>query len=426
MVRILSLSVQLLFLCASFSIVISSSPLIWNEDTSYPLSYEYSVALTGQDDCIYVFGGMSGRPSSSVSFSPSYKFNITAGSPKVWTPIASMPITVKEANGFVANDGRFFIFGEDNEFQIYNATDNTWNTTSPNLPNGTTIDDIWMSCAVDSSTGLMYITGGYIDGTRFYSYNVSSNNITNLSSSSPSPFNLWAQGSFVANNNKLYVFGGCQNESYAYSASTYIYNIASRNWSIGANMTFSSCQFGYATDGNLFYEIGGESSVGYLHTTQVYNISANIWSVNNGTVIKNGLYANTAVFVDGSLHTICGYHNGYSSLHQISSLCGVYTFSGSCNDENQCILHGTCQINGQCNGTCMSFSGCNCESSSTTTTTTTTTTSTTSITSSTTSISTTLPFITSGSFISVSVSASLSVRIVFSILALFLYAKNLQ
>jgi len=383
----------------------------------------YPVALVGQDKYIYVFGGQNNTPAYTSAV---FMFNTSAGSSREWISMKSMPFGVFAAAGCVANDGRFFIFGGGTNIQIYNATGNTWNTTNPNLPSGASIDDYHMSCAVDTSTGLMYITGGYIDGTRFYSYNVSSNNITNLSSSSPSPFNLWAQGSFVANNNKLYVFGGCQNESYAYSASTYIYNIASRNWSIGANMTFSSCQFGYATDGNLFYEIGGESSVGYLHTTQVYNISANIWSVNNGTVIKNGLYANTAVFVDGSLHTICGYHNGYSSLHQISSLCGVYTFSGSCNDENQCILHGTCQINGQCNGTCMSFSGCNCESSSTTTTTTTTTTSTTSITSSTTSISTTLPFITSGSFISVSVSASLSVRIVFSILALFLYAKNLQ
>jgi len=164
----------------------------------------------------------------------------------------SHPVYV--ATGCVANDGRFFIFGGGANLQIYNATDNSWNTTIPNMPSGASLDDYRMSCAVDSSTGLMYITGGYDDGTRFYSYNVSSNTITNLStSSSPTHFNLYGQGSFV-NNGKLYVFGGA--DSTGFSSSTYIYDIANHSWSTGGNMTQAASQFGYATDGSRFYAIG--------------------------------------------------------------------------------------------------------------------------------------------------------------------------
>jgi len=88
-----------------------------------------------------------------------------------------MQTAVFQATGCVANDRRFFIFGgaetsvsSPNFIQIYNATDNSWNsTTTPNMPSGASIEDFWMSCAMDISTGLMYITGGYNNPTLFYS-----------------------------------------------------------------------------------------------------------------------------------------------------------------------------------------------------------------------------------------------------------------
>jgi len=53
--------------------------------------------------------------------------------------------------------------------------------------------------------------------------------MTNLSTSSPTPFNLAGQGSFV-NNGKLYVFGGGINDSTRdYRSSTYIYDIANHS-----------------------------------------------------------------------------------------------------------------------------------------------------------------------------------------------------
>jgi len=279
----------------------------------------------------------------------------------------------------------FFIFGgaetngsSPNVIQIYNATDNSWITTTPSGPS---IEDYWMSCAVDSSTGLMYITGGVIDPTRFYGYNVSTNTNTNLStSSSPTPFNLAAQGSFV-NNGKLYVFGGLDNTDY--SSATYIYDIANNSWSTGGDMTQAAFDFGYATDGSRFYSIGGYND-GYLDYTQVYDISSGVWSVNNGIVYSGGINANAAVFLDGSLHSIGGYSGNYLSLHRIASLCGVYTcvpnqcqnatcnpssgcvytnLSGiSCNDNNQCLLNTTCS-NGECTGQSKNCLGSTCDPS---------------------------------------------------------------
>jgi len=297
-------------LSVSFSNAIPS--LEWNSDTSYPIAVEFSVALTGKDHCIYVFGGQN---SNGAAISNSYKYNTTVGSPKEWIEIASMPSAEYAAAGCVANDGRFFIFGGfrslPNFIQIYNPTDNSWINI---IPKGPSIADYRMSCAIDSSTGLMYITGGS-NGARFYSYNVNSNMITNLSTPfSPTPFNLYGQGSFV-NNGKLYVFGG---NSFDYSAITYIYDIAT-------HMTQAAYLFGYATDGSRFYAIGGYGNNVLLDYTQVYDISSGVWSVNNGIVYSGGLYGNAAVFLDGTLHSIGGYASGaFLSIHRISSLFGVY------------------------------------------------------------------------------------------------------
>jgi hypothetical protein len=327
--------------------------LEWKNDTSYPFAVWSQVALVGQDDCIYVFGGQN---SSYDAISNSYKYNTTAGSPKEWVEIESMPTAVSGATGCVANDGRFFLFGGGAILQIYNTTDNSW-TNIPNMPSGASIADYDMSCALDSSTGLMYITGGDNNGTRFYSYNSVSNTITNLSTSSSVSFNFRAQGSFV-NNGKLYVFGGYSDTQNSGSnslslSSTYIYNIANSEWSTGEDMTQAASQFGYATDGSRFYAIGGGyDGVGSLDYTQVYDISSGIWSVNNGQVYSEGMHGNAAVFLDGSLHSIGGANVSYDylSVHCVAKLCGVYNYNGPCDDGNQCTTNDTC-TNGTCSGT---------------------------------------------------------------------------
>ena len=286
----------------------ASFSLTWSDDVAYPIAIGFTVALTGQDHCIYVFGGQDSAGTTSTS----YKFNATAGSLRglfvcsldncaacfshlslhlEWTSINSMPAGVANAAGCVANDGRFFIFGgyENNRtspsfIQIYSAAGDSWSTTTPMIPSGASIADFHMSCAVDSNTGLMYLTGGDNKGNRFYIYNVSSNSITDLSSSSPFS-SLSGHGSFVANNGKFYVFGGC-----CYSAATYIYAIATSNWSTGASMMQAAAWFGYATNGSRFYVIGGYNGSSYLQNTQVYDISANVWSVDNGIVFAGEIY----------------------------------------------------------------------------------------------------------------------------------------
>jgi len=79
-----------------------------------------------------------------------------------------MPTQVYGAAGCIGNDRRFFIFGggtynfpggSSDSIQIYNVTNDSWNFTIP-MPNGDSTADQSMSCALDSSSGLMYITGG--------------------------------------------------------------------------------------------------------------------------------------------------------------------------------------------------------------------------------------------------------------------------
>ena len=60
-------------------IVSAASSLTWTS-APFPTAISAAVALTGQDHCIYVFGGQN---STSV-VSSSYKLNVTAGAPRGW------------------------------------------------------------------------------------------------------------------------------------------------------------------------------------------------------------------------------------------------------------------------------------------------------------------------------------------------------
>jgi len=46
----------------------------------FPVSF--AVSLVGQDDCIYVFGGLNSTSDDDDAISNAYKYNTTAGSPK--------------------------------------------------------------------------------------------------------------------------------------------------------------------------------------------------------------------------------------------------------------------------------------------------------------------------------------------------------
>jgi len=116
-------------------------------------------------------------------------------------------------------------------------------------------------------------------------------------------------------------------------------------------MTQAAAYFGYATDGSRFYAIGGYGNEDYLNYTQVYDISSGDWSIDDGIVYSGGIEYNAAVFLDGNLHSIGGLLSGnWLSVHRVASLCGVYTFNGPCNDENECTFNDSCQSNGQCVG----------------------------------------------------------------------------
>jgi len=345
------------------------SQLTWANDTLYPIAFWDAVAFTGQDNFIYVFGGYNGSNNYDFAVSNAYKFNSSSWPLREWIAISSMPFGVTAATGCVSNDGGFFIFGglepygtSPSDIQIYSPIDNEWDIVTPELPSGAFINDSYMSCAIDSSSGIMYLTGGEVFGSRFYSYNISSNSIMDHSTSLSNLYNLNGQGSFVSNSGKLYVFGGLDSLTGYFSAFTYIYDIAKDSWSTGVNMSQGAAGFGYVTDGNRFYVIGGNGNSGFLQNTQVYDISTNVWSLDNGIVFPGGISDNSAVLSDGNLHSLGGYSNYKNlSIHRIASLCGVYAFSGPCNDEYQCIINGICKSNGQCIGTCIS--GCNCSQS---------------------------------------------------------------
>jgi len=343
---------------------VSTSSLTWSNDIPYPITVLYPTAMTGQDNCIYVFGGLENNKSV---LSESYKFNNSGGNEREWISITSMPNGVAAATGCLSNDGRIFIFGGvenwksvtiSSSIQIYNPTDDTWNTIIPTTSSsGINIEDYWMSCAVSSKTGLMYLTGGYKEGTRFYSYDVNSNTITDFYSST-TPFNLYSQGTFVTNDEKLYIFGGASGSGFTLIVynSTYIYDISTSTLTNGNAMETAACYFGYVTDGSRFYIIGGYNENQYLQNTQVYTIVTGEWSTDNGIIYEGGIYGNAATLLNGTLHSIGGANStderttgGVFISNQLkASLCGIYTFNGTCENEDRCSITNICNTKGEC------------------------------------------------------------------------------
>ena len=59
---------------------VAYASLMWSYDTAYPISVWGSVALTGHDNCIYVFTGSNDTAYTSTS--EANRFNVTAGSPR--------------------------------------------------------------------------------------------------------------------------------------------------------------------------------------------------------------------------------------------------------------------------------------------------------------------------------------------------------
>jgi len=96
--------------------------------------------------------------------------------------------------------------------------------------------------------------------------------------------------------------------------------------------------------------------------TQVYDIRSDNWTIDGGVFFHDGIAGNTATILDDNLHSIGGANINMTgfSIHRIASLCGVYVFSGSCDDLNRCTVNDTCQSDGKCIGTCISLPGCNC------------------------------------------------------------------
>jgi len=338
------------FFCFSFLACVAS--LTWHNEISYPNPVSGSVTLTGYDHYIYVFGGYDG-----VAISNSYKFNVNTAISREWIYIAPMPSPVYYAAACISNDGRFFIFGgkrtnnsSSHIIQNYNATSDSWNIKIPDIPSDASISDFAFSCAVDSKTGLMYLVGGYNNPSRFYSYNVSTNHITCFS---PTSFQLFAHGSFVARNGKLYVFGGQYNsEPYSCSVRTYIYDISTNEWSVGGNMLEASSWFGYATDGNRFFVIGGYNGTVSLRITQIYNISEDLWGVDPRLFLSHGLHKNAVAILDTILYSIGGVNSVEDfPTNRIEVFDGIHLYGVQCDDGNLCTTNDILQNNSECRGT---------------------------------------------------------------------------
>ena len=154
---------------------------------------------------------------------------------------------------------------------------------------------------MDSANNTTYIISGGLGvnpGANYWSvtdlvsaYNVSTGDSWRVA---PIPIGVRGASGGFGENGKIYVFSG-NNDTSGYTAATQIYDIATDNWSNGANIPNSVWEAKCVVDWPNFYVIGGWNS---FTGVQIYNARTNSWSA--GVPLPAGRYCGAAAYVESS------------------------------------------------------------------------------------------------------------------------------
>jgi N-acetylneuraminic acid mutarotase len=183
------------------------------------------------------------------------KYNIPTDT---WIYKASPSISRNDYFAAVVNSKIYLIGGEygansSNIVQEYNPSTNTWSTKTP------------MPTARENYTGVVvnnkiHVLGGTSHGSTYSTlnkheiYDPSNNSWSTYSSTLP---NSLSNFSAIALNNSIFIFGGRLYNSNL-SDKTYILNLATSTWSIGASLPLGLKNTSCTSDSSYVYIFGGE------------------------------------------------------------------------------------------------------------------------------------------------------------------------
>ena len=286
----------------------------WNPVTrSFSVDHQYlddNPTVTSQDDY-------------TINVSVSDDDATTLGT---WSSLASAPIAVGGAGGFIGND--FYVAGitgtvpfHSSVLEVYDSTSNTWNTlTAPTLKRAGTTGDavngklfviggcINYDCNVDTNVVEIYEPGvGWTTGTpmptlrgiaasaaigdKIYvaSGSIGGLQVTKKLEIYDTVANTWSSGADMptgrealraaAVGGKLYVFGGYERDGVNTFVGTLdIYDPVANTWTSGTPMPTVAASMSVGVIDEKIYVAGGNNSTGTLAIVQVYDPATNTWS----------------------------------------------------------------------------------------------------------------------------------------------------
>ena len=235
----------------------------WTYRKSMPGQKAWEKAALAQDKKIYLFGGStSSLPSTDV-----WAFNPLA---KIWdTTLPQMPFEERDTVAITGKDGTIYLFGgywNYNTVQAFNPVNKTWQIKSP-MPTGR-----WAAAGALGPDGKMYIVGGGFPGEPDYGvYNtleVYDPRTDSWATKSPMPTARNLLGAAFGGDGMLYAIGG---EVYGSGRTGIIYDIIEAynprtdKWKVAGHLPKALSGLSVVTDsfGNI-HVLGGYTLAGVI------------------------------------------------------------------------------------------------------------------------------------------------------------------
>ena len=254
-----------------------------------PGGYHNVVTARGPNGLIYAFGG--GGPGEVDAYNPTTN---------AWSVVASSPTGHTYSAAVTGPDGRIYAIGS--AIDAYSPITNSW-TSLTNQPN-------WQIAAVMGPDGRIYVIGGGNAQQSITStvsaYNIATNSWASVASM---PRARVEPAATVGINGLIYVMGGYINGTEGAISEVDAYNPATNSWTVEPSLPAARGGLAAVTgpDG-LIYAIGGRfgySDSHYSSEVDTYSSTTNTWST-IASLPNTRELPGAAVGTDGRIYVVGG------------------------------------------------------------------------------------------------------------------------
>jgi len=277
----------------------------WSLGTDMPFSRGQVLAVYGDDGYIYLFGGSD---AAAGVVDETWRYDIAN---ETYDQLADMPTTRRAACGDLLPDGRIVVTGGYHNGQlsvteIYDPTTDTWDTAA-------SVSSGWECAAFTGDDGHLHLFGGEDSEGTYYSWDPSTDTWT---AGPAMPNDRKCHGANLGDDGQFYVFGGSD------SLTTMdVFDPVTQTWAGGAALPAGNQQFGWATNGDWVYVLGGSTNYGnnsspYYDYVWLYDVDGGGWTEDTAS-LPEGMRETYAVEVDGGLFVFGGSNGSYQATVQV-------------------------------------------------------------------------------------------------------------